>query len=253
VPQDFQDVVNEYYRSASDGSACSALVVSFHYRVTNLFARSKALLRSTSDRVKGTLDLLQEGEDLAECARGWSELEDGWRAMRVTSVPGPASRRTWMPHKTHSKYYYASIFVYLHWFRYNLARVKLHEVMLDCLNALHLHEVTSYQHRIQARIEYHRDQVQAGLADFLGGVAFALGDIDERGEFCCEMERLPYEADGLATINASGAQRLIIPLYILRHSKYLTAVQCEGIEAALLRIGQELNYPWTCPSQSRPS
>jgi hypothetical protein len=244
VPEDFQDVVNEYYRSASGGSECSALVVSFHYRVIKLFARSKKLLHSASSSVKGTLDLLQEGERLAESVRGWSELEDGWQAMRVTSVPGPASRRTWIPHKTHSKYYYSSIFVYLHWFRYNLARVKLHEVMVDCLNALPRQDITSYQHSIQVRTEYHRGQIQAGLTDFLGGVAFALGDINECGDFC-EMDALPHEPDGLATINVTGAQRLIIPLYILRHSKYLTALQSEGIEAALLRIGRELNYPWT--------
>jgi hypothetical protein len=227
-------------------------VVSFHYQVINLFVRSKEILCSTADRVKRTLDLLQEGEGLAESMRGWSELEDGWKAVRVTSIPGLASMRTWMPHKTHSKYYYSSIFVYLHWFRYNLARVKLHEVMVDCLKALHRQGVTAYQHSIQARIEYHRDQVQAGLTDFLGGVAFALGDIDERGDFCHEMDPLQHDADGLTTINTSGAQRLILPLYILRHSKYLTALQSEGIEAALLRIGRELNYPWACPSRSHP-
>jgi hypothetical protein len=117
--------------------------------------------------------------------------------------------------------------------------------MVDCLNALPRQDIMSYQQSIQGRIEYHRGQMQAGLTDFLGGVAFALGDINECGDFCCEMDALPPEVDGLATINVSGAQRLILPLYILRHSKYLTALQSEGIEAGLLRIGRELNYPWT--------
>jgi hypothetical protein len=246
VPQDFQNIVNEYYRSASNGSQSSAQLVSFHYKVIKLYARSKKLGLSTRNPVAEISDLLQEGKELAESMRGWSEDEDGWQAMPVTSVLRLESTRIWIPHKTHTKYYYSSIFVYLHWFRYNLARIKLHEVMVDCLRTLQWENVTMYPHNIQARIEYHQGQARAGITDFLGGVAFALGDIDERGDFCCyETTSKPAGADGVVSINTSGAQRLILPLYILRHAEYLTALQSEGIKAALLRIGRELDYPWT--------
>jgi hypothetical protein len=252
VPQDFQDVVNEYYRLASNGSKTSARVVSFHHMVTNLHARSKKLIISARNYVTETLDLLQEGEDLAESMREWSEDEDGWHAMRVTSILGTASRGTWIPHKTHAKYYYSSIFVYLHWFRYNLACIKLHDALIDCLRAIQRENAALYQDNICARIAHHQDLARAGTTDFLGGVAFALGDIDERGDCYRGTFSPPGEADSLVSINTSGAQRLILPLYILRHSEHLTDLQSEGIEDALLRIGRELNFPWTYSSR-RPT
>jgi hypothetical protein len=112
LPEDFQDVVTEYYRSASNGSTSSARVVSFHYKVTNLYARSKKLVSHVISRFTEILDLLEEGEALAESMSGWSE-EEGWQAMRVTLPRKSGSTQHWAPHKTHTKYYYSSIFVYV--------------------------------------------------------------------------------------------------------------------------------------------
>jgi len=106
-------VVTEYYRSASDGSTTSARVVSFHYKVTNLYARSKKLVPHVMNRLTEILDLLQEGEALAESMVGWSEGKEGWQAMRVTSLRKSGSTQHWAPHKTHTKYYYSSVFVYV--------------------------------------------------------------------------------------------------------------------------------------------
>jgi hypothetical protein len=113
LSEDFQDVVTEYYRSASNGSTSSARVVSFHYKVTNLYARSKKLVPHAMNRFTEILDLLQEGEALAESMVGWSEEEEGWQAMRVTSLQKSGSTQHWAPHKTHTKYYYSSVFVYV--------------------------------------------------------------------------------------------------------------------------------------------
>jgi hypothetical protein len=113
LPEDFQDVVTEYYRSASNGSTSSARVVSFHYKVTNLYARSKKLVPHVISRFTEILDLLEEGEALAESMSGWSEEEEGWQAMRVTLPRKSDSTQHWAPHKTHTKYYYSSIFVYV--------------------------------------------------------------------------------------------------------------------------------------------
>jgi hypothetical protein len=106
-------VVTEYYRSASNESTSSARVVSFHYKVTNLYARSKKLVPHVITRFTEILDLLQEGEVLAESMDGWSEEEEGWQAMRVTPLRKSESTRHWAPHKTHTKYYYSSILVYV--------------------------------------------------------------------------------------------------------------------------------------------
>lgn len=113
LPEDFQDVVTEYYRSASKGSTSSARVVSFHYKVTNLYARSKKLVPHATNRFTEILDLLQEGEALAESMDGWSEEEEGWQAIRVTSLRKSGSTQHWAPHKTHTKYYYSSVLVYV--------------------------------------------------------------------------------------------------------------------------------------------
>jgi hypothetical protein len=113
LPKDFQDVVTEYYRSASNGSTSSARVVSFHYKVINLYARSKKLVPHVASRFIEILDLLEEGEALAESMSGWSEEEEGWQAMRVTLPRKAGSTQHWTPHKTHTKYYYSSVFVYV--------------------------------------------------------------------------------------------------------------------------------------------
>ena len=106
-------MVTEYYRSASNGSTSSARVVSFHYKVTNLYARSKKLVAHVTSHFTEILDLLEEGEALEESMSGWSEEEEGWQAMRVTLPRQSGSTQHWAPHKTHTKYYYSSIFVYV--------------------------------------------------------------------------------------------------------------------------------------------
>jgi hypothetical protein len=119
--------------------------------------------------------------------------------------------------------------------------------MIDCLRAITPEGTTMLQDHIKAKITRNIEFVRTGITDFLGGVAFALGDIDETGAFCYST---PGEADGLVNINTSGVQRLILPLYILRHSEYLTTLQSDGIEDALLRMGRELHYPWASSSRS---
>jgi len=135
----------------------------------------------------------------------------------------------------------------LHWFRFNLARIKLHEAMIDCLRAITPEDATMSQDDIKAKVTRNVEFVRTGITDFLGGVAFALGDIDEQGAFCYST---PGEADSVVNINTTGVQRLILPLYILRHSEYLTTLQSDGIEDALLRMGRELHYPWASSSRS---
>jgi hypothetical protein len=125
--------------------------------------------------------------------------------------------------------------------------------MIDCLRAIILEDTTMFQDQIKAKITRNVEFVRTGITDFLGGVAFALGDIDERGTFFYSTTSTPGEADSPVNINASGVQRLILPLYILRHSEYLTTLQSDGIEDALLRMGRELNYPWTSSSRTPKS
>jgi hypothetical protein len=125
--------------------------------------------------------------------------------------------------------------------------------MIDCLRAITPENTAIFQDHIKAKIARNVELVRMGITDFLGGVAFALGDIDERGAFCDNATSTPGEADGLVNINTSGVIRLILPLYILRHSEYLTALQSEGIEDALSRMGRELNYPWASSSRSPKS
>jgi hypothetical protein len=122
--------------------------------------------------------------------------------------------------------------------------------MIDCLRAITPDGATMLQDHIKAKITRNIELVRTGITDFLGGVAFSLGDIDEQGAFCYSTTSTPGEADGLVNINPSGVQRLILPLYILRHSEYLTTLQSDGIEDALLRMGRELHYPWTSSSRS---
>ena len=125
--------------------------------------------------------------------------------------------------------------------------------MIDCLRAITSEDATSFQDHIKAKITRNVEFVRTGITDFLGGVAFALGDIDERGAFCYSTTSTPGNADSLVNINVSGVLRLILPLYILRHSEYLTTLQSHGIEDALLRMGQELKYPWASSSRSPKS
>jgi hypothetical protein len=122
--------------------------------------------------------------------------------------------------------------------------------MIDCLRAITPEGDTMLQDHIKAKITRNIELVRAGITDFLGGVAFSLGDIDERGAFCYSTTSTPGEADGQVNVNPSGVLRLILPLYILRHSEYLTTLQSEGIEDALLRMGRELHFPWTSSSRS---
>jgi hypothetical protein len=138
----------------------------------------------------------------------------------------------------------------LHWFRFNLARIKLHEAMIDCLRAITPEDATMSQDDIKAKVTRNVEFVRTGITDFLGGVAFALGDIDEQGAFCYSTTSTPGEVDSVVNINTTGVQRLILPLYILRHSEYLTTLQSDGIEDALLRMGRELHYPWASSSRS---
>jgi hypothetical protein len=113
LAEDFQDVVTEYYRLASNGSTSSARVVSFHCKVINLYARSKRLVPHATSRFTEILHLLEEGEALAESMDRWSEEEEGWQAMPVTLPQKLGSTQHWAPHKTHTKYYYSSVFVYV--------------------------------------------------------------------------------------------------------------------------------------------
>ena len=122
--------------------------------------------------------------------------------------------------------------------------------MIDCLRAITPEGATIFQDQIKAKITRNVEFVRTGITDFLGGVAFSLGDIDEQGAFCYSTTSTPGEADSLVNINVRGVQRLILPLYILRHSEYPTALQSDGIEDALSRMGRELNYPWASSSRT---
>jgi len=122
--------------------------------------------------------------------------------------------------------------------------------MIDCLRAITPEATTVFQDHIKAKITRNIEFVRTGITDFLGGVAFSLGDIDETGAFYYSTTSTPGKADCVVNINTSGVLRLILPLYILRHSEYLTTLQSDGIEDALLRMGRELHFPWTNSSQS---
>ncbi|RMD41707.1 hypothetical protein DV735_g3411, partial [Chaetothyriales sp. CBS 134920] len=189
---------------------------------------------------------------------GWSEVEPGWKLLdvRASLIDTP-----WSLYPGHALYYLASIWVFLYWIRYLIARIKLYEALIELIR---LHPARRGARAVQIerqQIASFIGVIQANASKLLGLTAYALGDISSAGDFYISLSPSPVSSDPVNTeanlynqrqrlrwqmpMNVVAAMQLVIPFKSLKRSEWLTGQQKGAVDLAIGLIGDGFRrQPW---------
>jgi len=222
---------------------------SFFHGVCKLRARIKNFLLLGPDqcleRSQVVDSYLRAATRLEDKVAGWCDIPS-WLPKKAA---GPAQhqpyRTPWSSGSPFRLYYFESWPGFFHWNRYFVARICLHAALLDALahntanpSAGAAAEAST---TIQGLISLHTVAVQETVQDFLGTLAYAFGDVDERGR-----ERpvpTPVVSGGAAPehrgINIPATLQIQPSLAFLVTLRYLGPGQQEAMILALQRVRAE--------------
>ncbi|RMZ80369.1 hypothetical protein DV738_g2831, partial [Chaetothyriales sp. CBS 135597] len=125
----------------------------------------------TRKQIREFIDI---GVRLDQGMEGWAEGEPGWKMLDVRSslIDTP-----WSLYPGHALYYLSSIWVFLYWIRFLMARVKLYEALIELIR---LHPTRGGARAVQMerqQIANFVSIIQVHASKFIGLTAYALGDI----------------------------------------------------------------------------
>lgn len=229
-------------------------MLNYYNEVIRLRAVMKTLLlREAGTSIQlcdGALTIMKAAESLESEMKGW-DSHDIWRPRRVKtdSISDPVPDA----YALSARIYFSSFPVYLHWFRFYLARMKLHESLAECLSIVSQSEGFSVLSQRLGRDPYqvlsaYEDIIRWAIDGLLGSIAFSLGEVSEQGRIGPRHLDDGWE-NGLPDLNCMSAIRWVVLLHDLRQSDYLTVTQRQGVEAAFTRISMEMRFPWAVTPQ----
>lgn len=201
------------------------------------------------DRQKMVSTYLKAATRLEDKMIGWCDIPD-WRPRKVhLGSNNQASyeslfRNPWTAGTLFRLHCFVSWPGFFHWNRFFVAKILLHGAILDALSTLPATSPrASYSDNLDifALLQIHTAIIHETVADFLGLLAYAFGDIDSEGQV--RPVPTPVISDGAAQehrgINIPATLQIQPPLTFLVTFKYLAPGQREAMFLALQRIRAE--------------
>jgi len=222
----------------------------FFHGISKLRARIKNFLHigqdSSLDRPQIVQTYFKAAARLEEKVAGWCDVPE-WLPRPVrTEPPHPEHSRTpWTSGSLFRLHCFQSWTAFFHWNRYSVAKICLHAALLDALASLAAHPSTDSSGdesaRLSALISRHTVAIHNTVAEFIGTISYAFGDVDDEG--------LPRPAptvvvaDGASSecrgIDVPATFQIHPPLAFLINLKYLGPGQREAMFVALQRVRAE--------------
>ena len=220
--------------------------------MTKLRTRIKNFLRvghdPSIDRLHTVKTYLKAAARLEEKVSGWCDIPS-WLPQKVVldTSQRPQHRTPWTSGTLFRLHYYQSWAGFFHWNRHFVAKICLHEALLNAL--AHISGTSSSSSRdndfegMSDLVASHTAIIHETVGDFLGTLAYAFGDVDEDGHV--RSIPTPVVSDGTATehrgINVPATLQIQPPLAHLITSRYLGAGQREAMLLALQRVRAEFS------------
>lgn len=213
-------------------------VVKFVRNATWLCMEIKAAIESHSNTVhrpdpERIFQLLDHAERIDKSMMGWYLNDFGWEELTTKNVVEFGR----VLQDLETIHYYRTLFAYLNWYRYHLARVFMYDVMVKALKVLpNTHELES---DISNRASHYVSICRNEITHFIRSVPYSLGDINHDGR----PQKLT-SPEGLPAINVAGAHRTMLILFLLRDNPIIDAQQSKEINSLLRRMARELHLGW---------
>ena len=193
------------------------------------------------------ITIIEDAKVLEAGMADWG-LDIDWRQRRVSPTAFPHNVPLAESFTLTVRFYFPSQDIAGLWFRYYVARMKLHESLVDGLVYLSQSEsLSSFTERsgrnVHILICEHEEIIRWAVDSFLGGTAFALGEVNDKGKVFSANRDYDW-SNGLPELDCQSAIRLLVPLQDLRHSIYVTSLQRQAIESLFIRISREMRFLW---------
>jgi hypothetical protein len=220
----------------------------FFHGVTKLRARIRNFLSMQEDvsvdRSQVVESYLRAAARLEEKVNGWCD-DPSWLPRKVLAESPPqrhVHRTAWNSGTLLRLHCFGSWHAFFHWNRFFVAKACLHAALLDALSTLSKTPTTRIGGRtIEDLIISNTAVLQETVRDFLGQMAYALGDVDNSGR----PRSIPtgFVSGGAASehrgIDVPSTLQVQAPLSYLISLKYLGPGQREAMFLALQRIRAE--------------
>ncbi|ETI28742.1 hypothetical protein G647_01193 [Cladophialophora carrionii CBS 160.54] len=221
---------------------------SFFHGVTKLRARIRNFLSmqddASVDKAQVVESYLRAAARLKEKVNGWC-TDPTWLPRKVLAEPPQRhlQRNPWTSGTLLRLHCFSSWHAFFHWNRFFVAKACLHAALLDALSTLPKTQTTRVSGRtIDDLILSNTAVLQETVRDFIGQLAYALGDVDENGQ----SRPIPtgfVSGGGAASehrgIDVPSTLQVQGPLSYLITLKYLGPGQREAMFLALQRIRAE--------------
>ena len=222
---------------------------SFFHGVSKLRARIKNFLSmekdASVDKSQVVSSYVRAAARLEDKINGWCNIPS-WLPRKVSAdtLHRAVHRTPWTSGKLFRLHFFSSWEAFFHWNRFTVAKICLHAALLDAMSTLPQHSAHGsgdMAMNVDKMVMSHTAVLQETVRDFLGTLAYALGDVDEDGR----AQSLPTAivSDGATDkhrgINAPATLQVQAPLSYLITLKYLGPGQREAMFLALQRIRAE--------------
>lgn len=245
--QEYLLLESQLGRATSRVSEASLRLRTFFHGVSKLRSRIKNFLLVKENASVARSDVIESyikaAARLEEKVSGWCS-DPSWFPHKV-NVDAPQRsphRSPWTSGTLFRKYYFRSWEAFFHWNRYFVAKICLHAALLDVLPTLLEGQlVHGTAKTVDELVVSHTAVLQDTVRDFVGTLAYALGDVDDNG-----VQRAvssPFLSSGVTTehrgIDVPSTLQVQAPLAYLITLKYLGPGQLEAMFLALQRIQAE--------------
>lgn len=248
--QEYLMLESQIPRATSNVPDASLRMRNFFHGVSKLRARIKNFISMKKDasveRSQIVESYLRAATRLEDKINGWCD-DPNWlpRKVMADSPPRHLQRSPWESGTLFRIHCFASWDAFFHWNRYFVAKICLHAAILDAITTMLDSQTadgsSSTTMNINGLIISHTATLQETVRDFIGTLAYALGDVDKNGW----LRSVPtaFLSDGASTehrgIDVPSTLQVQAPLSYLITLKYLGPGQREAMFVALQRIRAE--------------
>ncbi|KAJ9601872.1 hypothetical protein H2200_013621 [Cladophialophora chaetospira] len=245
--QEYLMLESQIPKATSKVPEASLRLRSFFHGVSKLRARIKNFLNMKEDasleRSRIVESYLRAGARLEEKVSGWCENPSWLPRKALSEMPQRHAPRTpWTSGTLFRTHCFGSWDAFFHWNRFFVAKICLHAALIDAISTLSSNKPSHARTTaIDEMIMSHTATLQDTVRDFIGTLAYALGDLDENG--CSRPISTGFVNDGASSgnrgIDVPSTLQVQAPLSYLITLKYLGSGQREAMFLALQRIRAE--------------
>jgi len=245
--QEYLMLESQISRATSNVPEASLRLRNFFHGVSKLRSRIKNFVNMREDvsleRPKIVESYLRAAARLEDKVDGWCN-DPSWLPRKVIGeMPQRHPHRTpWTSGTLFRLHCFGSWNAFFHWNRYFVAKICLHAALIDVVSTLSSDESSPAKTKaINETIISHTATLQETVREFVGILAYALGDVDENGR--SRSNSTGFVVDGssseLRGIDVPSTLQVQAPLAYLITLKYLGSGQREAMFLALQRIRGE--------------